>query len=715
MKKLLLLLSFCFLFVISGRAELKTYTEDCTVNPFVDFPTSAPLADFTGYTGESKTNTGLIYTLYGSYRCNFNTSGFVILGKRDAYMVFPTFSNGVITEIRITLSANSSAANSSLLEVNSDNNETELVSLTMTKGGINKYTIASKNQGKDKKYKFKITSAHNVQITKIEIDVEETTAPATQVATPTITPAFGDIVIGETITVDCQTKDAVLNGKIGNNVSITNKSFPYTYKVQESDLDTTLDCVFEASKGDLTSSKLEGTYTVVAPAAEKPTFSLKDYDEVYVVDGEGNITNEKVVITGTAGCSLSLTVNGTEVETVAASDAVPTIEYTFSGDPCEKFTLVAKTTNKYNGAEKTTAHYIIASTSKLMGELTVNKTNVTNSYQAFDPAVIAGGVFAGFAFKNSGFQMNSTNTQCEIVMTYSIGEIQAIEITFAVNDGRTLSVYGKNEPYAVGGGQLNESATQGDLLTTFITTKGKTVSYNIPWDYKYIGLKITDGGAASVSSLKVIWRTGVDGLDVSYDKVTEASLVSGKFSVLAAMNGSNTTFARNEGVATVELGDDGNISLLKGQITVDEFEINGNQDSFTLCGGLGVIGAENNTRTYLAVDADNNVIRVQDEASAANFKLELENGQVLVKFDGGEYLAYNGTNFVKTATIGEGYTAVNIFVNGSGVSTGVEAVEIEDADAPVEYYNLQGVRVANPQNGLYIVRQGNKVSKQIIR
>ena len=506
----------------------------------------------------------------------------------------------------------------------------------------------------------------------------------------------------------------MLNGKIGNNVSITNESFPYTYTIQESDLNTTLDCVFEASKEGLTSSKLEGTYKVVAPAAEKPTFSLKDYDEVYIVDEGGNITNEKVVITGTAGCSLSLTVNGTEVETVAASDAVPTIEYTFSGDPCEKFTLVAKTTNKYNGAEKTTAHYIIASTSKLMGELTADKTNVTNSYQAFDPAVIAGGVFAGFAYKNNGFQMNTSQPNCEIVMTYSVGEIQAIEITFAGTNGRTLSVYGKNEPYAVGGGQLIGSETQGVLLTTFITD-GKTVSYNIPWDYKYIGLKITDGGAASVSSLKVIWRTGVDGLDVSYDKVTEASLVSGKFSVLAAMNGINTTFARNEGVATVELGEDGNISLLKGQITVDEFEINGNQDSFTLCGGLGEIDAENNTRTYLAVDADNNVIRVQDNASAANFKLELENGQVLVKFDGGEYLAYNGTNFVKTATIGEGYTAVNIFVNGSGVSTGVEAVEIEDADAPVEYYNLQGVRVANPQNGLYIVRKGNKVSKQIIR
>ena len=38
-----------------------------------------------------------------------------------------------------------------------------------------------------------------------------------------------------------------------------------------------------------------------------------------------------------------------------------------------------------------------------------------------------------------------------------------------------------------------------------------------------------------------------------------------------------------------------------------------------------------------------------------------------------------------------------------------------DENAPVEYFNLQGVRVNNPENGLYIVKQGNKVEKRIIR
>ena len=38
-----------------------------------------------------------------------------------------------------------------------------------------------------------------------------------------------------------------------------------------------------------------------------------------------------------------------------------------------------------------------------------------------------------------------------------------------------------------------------------------------------------------------------------------------------------------------------------------------------------------------------------------------------------------------------------------------------DANEPVEYYNLQGVRVANPENGLYIRRQGSKVSKVLVK
>lgn len=59
------------------------------------------------------------------------------------------------------------------------------------------------------------------------------------------------------------------------------------------------------------------------------------------------------------------------------------------------------------------------------------------------------------------------------------------------------------------------------------------------------------------------------------------------------------------------------------------------------------------------------------------------------------------------------YTLPTIYklVEGSAV----EAIEADvDANAPVVYYNLQGQRVANPENGLYIRVQGNKVAKVIL-
>lgn len=56
--------------------------------------------------------------------------------------------------------------------------------------------------------------------------------------------------------------------------------------------------------------------------------------------------------------------------------------------------------------------------------------------------------------------------------------------------------------------------------------------------------------------------------------------------------------------------------------------------------------------------------------------------------------------------------ALNLYVGSDGTLTGVEGISAEaDADAPVEFYDLQGRKVANPQGGIFIRRQGSKVTK----
>lgn len=62
------------------------------------------------------------------------------------------------------------------------------------------------------------------------------------------------------------------------------------------------------------------------------------------------------------------------------------------------------------------------------------------------------------------------------------------------------------------------------------------------------------------------------------------------------------------------------------------------------------------------------------------------------------------------------YAALDYFAADTDFS-GIGTVTAEPAgeNAPAEYFNLQGMKVANPQNGLYIVRRGNTTSKIYIR
>lgn len=57
---------------------------------------------------------------------------------------------------------------------------------------------------------------------------------------------------------------------------------------------------------------------------------------------------------------------------------------------------------------------------------------------------------------------------------------------------------------------------------------------------------------------------------------------------------------------------------------------------------------------------------------------------------------------------------MNVWFSYNLTTTGVANVEASE-NAPVEYFNLQGVKVAEPSNGIFIRRQGNKTSKIAIK
>ncbi|MBQ7854772.1 MAG: SusF/SusE family outer membrane protein [Muribaculaceae bacterium] len=78
---------------------------------------------------------------------------------------------------------------------------------------------------------------------------------------------------------------------------------------------------------------------------------------------------------------------------------------------------------------------------------------------------------------------------------------------------------------------------------------------------------------------------------------------------------------------------------------------------------------------------------------------------------------YADTNCKANVEKGKTYT-VTIDLNNNTITikeaSGVEGIETEE-NAPAVYYNLQGVKVANPENGVYIKVQGNKASKVLVK
>lgn len=77
-------------------------------------------------------------------------------------------------------------------------------------------------------------------------------------------------------------------------------------------------------------------------------------------------------------------------------------------------------------------------------------------------------------------------------------------------------------------------------------------------------------------------------------------------------------------------------------------------------------------------------------------------------------VASNGTMIFYITKDGVTSPAVSIVFEGK--TTGVEsiAVDAETETAP-QYYNLQGMRIAFPTSGVYIVREGNRITKRIVR
>lgn len=81
--------------------------------------------------------------------------------------------------------------------------------------------------------------------------------------------------------------------------------------------------------------------------------------------------------------------------------------------------------------------------------------------------------------------------------------------------------------------------------------------------------------------------------------------------------------------------------------------------------------------------------------------------------DAQRWPSYGSTNPTADATEFKALLDARVkWLNDQWTGTGVENIELNE-NAPVEYYNLQGLKVTNPTNGIYIKVQAGKASKII--
>lgn len=74
--------------------------------------------------------------------------------------------------------------------------------------------------------------------------------------------------------------------------------------------------------------------------------------------------------------------------------------------------------------------------------------------------------------------------------------------------------------------------------------------------------------------------------------------------------------------------------------------------------------------------------------------------------------AANVTSLVLTNAANNNSVVSKISVTTqANAQTGVDSITVDDENVPVEYYNLQGIRVENPANGIFIRRCGTTVTK----
>lgn len=325
------------------------------------------------------------------------------------------------------------------------------------------------------------------------------------------------------------------------------------------------------------------------------------------------------------------------------------------------------------------------------GETKVGDVNFVGTFN--DPW---GGGFVTDLTATSVFSVNSSDfSGCESIITCTTqgnlatenDQYQSSSVAFTVADGSVYGVFAGNGPLkytAADDSRISEAA--------FAT-------------YNYTFVEVKDGKVAQMAE----YACPEAGFETAY--VPAAVFCNGTTIYVVGYE----PFAENYGEANERIGHDIFVfkaasDNLAGATKFAKEEMDGDVTYYDVT-AAALMSDGNIAISTLGFYNKKGEGYTKDEFAGIT-KAYVYNGEALsaAAIPAASSVATNGENIVYQTVLADG-----VKISADIDAAGVEGIVADSTDAPVEYYNLQGIRVANPESGVVIRRHGNQVQKVVVK
>lgn len=325
-----------------------------------------------------------------------------------------------------------------------------------------------------------------------------------------------------------------------------------------------------------------------------------------------------------------------------------------------------------------------------------------------------------FSVSNNHLQTLDVSS-CSSLATLNAYDNQLSTLTLGEANSVLASVNVSNS-YNVTTGEANENAGSNNVAQSAWNLLPALKTLNITGNPIAAGESIDLSKNVNLGTL-TINCCGVEALDLT--ALTSLKTLNAQWNNLKTIDLSNM-IAKS---GTVSLNHNYLSEVKMPDTTTDKFtriNLPYNNLTFNTLPAVGLTAKDNNyvyaPQAEVAPEVKNNVVdlsslaMVGDSATVfvwtrgenpiADTDYSVENG----------VFTFNATGDYFCSMTNEAFPALTLTTNMitiSDVTSGVAA--IEESAAPVEYFNLQGVKVSGNEPGIYVRRQGNKVSKVIVK